>query len=1109
MKKRLLITSAALFVILSGVLIYQYKQSNNQFIKPEIIGEGPEGKNKPWDGKYAQSFYEEQERVLESIRLAKAQNRANNGSYANGNLNGFWENKGPFNMPGAFQFCEMDEGTDTIYAVTCGHYGGAQFVWKGTLWGDKWTKITPKHPARYEDVIVIPNGNKRRVILGREEGDLIYSDDAGKTWTKSSGLPAIIHSTIVNRQDNNVIYAVSNARVYKSVDNGTSFTELQNFGGTVSQSRLYSPRWTAQPGSSDVYLARGTMFYKLNNAKTSFVQTATIVSNGKIAMGGDNRRLWIVLNGKNWYSSTNGGTSFTAMPTTGYWYDEVLTGMDAGQFIGINPEDPTIFIGGYSVPLVGKNSGATTIAGMANFWGYYQNAVGNDAKVRNNYHPDFQSNQFFYDKDGKLMTLRSSDGGMFISYNEWKKDSYLSHADMTGVFYNISLYGQPTQETYRGGFIYGFRNIDHLTAGTQDQGWQNTRASSYGSGMLSWDQIQGGDGPSCITGDGKIGWSYNYQGDKEFRRFPLYNQSNQYVGLQGTKTGPVDFTFTGGSYFTPSVGDWDNGDRIWILSRSLRRIVHSNGNITGKEDLFGTGNNFMQGLAQSRQTPSIVYTMRNGIVYKSSNRGDTWTQIANANATGITGLSENRGMAWAIDDNTILFATQSGTSVKSIFSTDGGVTWENVTGSGANLFPAAEVNGMAGSKSGKFIFASTNMGPYVFVVTEKKWYPLATDDDVPLFWGQIVYCVDYGDKEVVHFSTWGQGVWSFTIEENVSQNNVGVQNLVLPTNIACKSMVAPKVTLRNFGSNTLTSVRIRLYVNNVLKETVLHNTNLAKNATEEVTLPSFEANVNATIRVEVSLPNNQADEDPNNDEVSAVITVGDIIPSQNISVVSFSSQETSGEGANNGRALNAIDGDISTFWHSRWSSNPAPMPHELVFNLGDKYNVNSVGWLHRQNNNNGNTKTAEIYLSEDGTNWGTASTLNLDNGTALQKIGLSNPDVAQYVKVVIVNNHPNTNNSSLAEISFYGCEDDGFVTGISKTKNQNTKLYPNPVNDWFKVEGKDLQRVEIYGVNGQLISTYNNVISGNAISCTNLKQGNYIVLVISKNGVSTHKIVKN
>ena len=59
------------------------------------------------------------------------------------------------------------------------------------------------------------------------------------------------------------------------------------------------------------------------------------------------------------------------------------------------------------------------------------------------------------------------------------------------------------------------------------------------------------------------------------------------------------------------------------------------------------------------------------------------------------------------------------------------------------------------------------------------------------------------------------------------------------------------------------------------------------------------------------------------------------------------------------------------------------------------------------------------------------------------------------------------------------------------------------------MEGKDLQRVEIYGVNGQLISTYNNVISGNAISCTNLKQGNYIVLVISKNGVSTHKIVKN
>lgn len=1088
------------------------KENHNNFTEyiPELQKEeeGPGDKNRSWTEEEAKEFYREQQRIQKSFQLAKSNNRASESGLANGNLNGYWESRGPYNMPGAFQFCEMDEGTDTVYAVTCGHYGGAQFIWKGTLWGDDWKTITPKHPARYEDLIVIPKGSKRRVIAGKSLGTIMYSDDAGKNWITPTGLPNEINSTIVNRQDNNIIYAIGKTKLYVSTNNGTSFTEFQDFGANANNSRLYTPRWTAQPGSNDVYLARDSRFYKLNASKTQFTQISTIPTNNEIAISGDGRRLWIVLNGKNWYYSTNGGTSFTAQPTVGYWYNDPTSNFDAGQFIGVNPEDPNILIGGYSVPLVSKNAGVTTLSEGKSYWGYYQNSVGNDPKVRVNYHPDFQSSQFFYDKDGKLMSLRSSDGGMFISYNEWIKTSLPNQSDIADVYYNISLFDQPTQETYRGGFIYGYLNKDHLTAGTQDQGWQDTRENTYGEANLSWDQIRGGDGPCCITGDGKIGWKYNYQGNGEFQRFPLYSGTN-YLGQDGSKSTATNFSFTGSSYFTPSVGDWDNGDRIWVLSQSLRRIEYNNGTTTAKEDLFGSGNSYMQGLAQSKVNPDVVYTMRNGIVYKSTNRGTNWSQVANSSATGISGYYNNRGMGWSspLDQNIVLFATQSGTNVKSIFSTDGGVTWENVTGSGANLFPAAEVNGMAGCKNGKFVFASTNMGPYVFVVDEKKWYPMANEGDVPIFWGQIVYCVDYGDKEIVHFSTWGQGIWDFVIEDIVRENDVAVTQITVPSSLTCGNDFSPIVTIQNKGNAFLNNVILKLYVDNVLSESGTYNTSITKNATQQITLDPISVSGSASLKVVLEMPNGNTDENPLDNELVKQFSVSSAIPQVDLSIVSFSSQEVSGEGANNGRAIHLIDGDNNTFWHAQWTGGGSTMPHEIVIDLGSVYDLSSIGWVNRASNTNGTTKTANISVSTDGIDWEPSQLITIGTSSVEQSIIL-NSTTGKYVKVVVLSNQNNTDVSSIAELNFYGCENTGVITSNNSVIKSKLSVYPNPASQFITIEGVDLLSIEITNLSGQVVKTILVNNDKQTIDVSGLRNGTYLVRVLSKEGITVNKVIK-
>jgi photosystem II stability/assembly factor-like uncharacterized protein len=737
--------------------------------RPELLDQDREkedpNKNKSWTAEEATQHAADFELVQKSIQASRSLTARSTIGFTDVTTLGTWKSRGPYNMPGTFQFCEVDEGTDDLYAVTQGNYGNVQFIWKGTLTGKNWTMISPKNPSRYEDMIALANGNSRRIIAVHERGRIMYSDNAGQNWTDATGSPSGLFSTIMNRQDNNVIYTTDGKKVYKSTDKGTTFTSFYTIGtSNVNNARLYTPRWDIQPNAIDVYLAVDKKFYKMNATKTSFdlinSNLPTGSNNDRIFIGGDSRKLWLV-NGINWSYSTNDGVNFTHQSTKDWYYNTESEGMYIYHTAGVSPVDPNIVIGGSTFPLSTRDGFATQNNDAKNSWGWYQNSVGNDEKVRTNFHPDMHGSQFFYDKAGKLLSLRSTDGGVFRSDTEWEKTSYPSGT--TGVLYNITFFGVPSQEAYSGAFIVGKNNVNDFTTGTQDQGEQSTRVSTYNDPMLSWDQTHGGDGRAMITGDGLIGWMIN-GGGKTYTRISLYN-GTEYKGNKGSSS--PDVNVFGGSDFTTAVGDWSNGDRIWTLGNTIRRIEYNTTTqaITGKEDaLAGSGR--IQGLAQSHINSSVLYAMRSGIVYKTTNKGDNWSQLAPQTATGIA--AGDYGMGWnsPVDDKVILFATQSGSAVKTVLSKDGGTSWINVTGSGGNLFPNTRVNGMAGTADGKLVFASTGFGPYVFIVSEEKWYPLALDPKVPIFNGQIMYCQKFNGKEYARFSTWGQGVWDFEINAN-------------------------------------------------------------------------------------------------------------------------------------------------------------------------------------------------------------------------------------------------------------------------------------------------------------------------------------------------------
>lgn len=96
------------------------------------------------------------------------------------------------------------------------------------------------------------------------------------------------------------------------------------------------------------------------------------------------------------------------------------------------------------------------------------------------------------------------------------------------------------------------------------------------------------------------------------------------------------------------------------------------------------------------------------------------------------------------------------------------------------------------------------------------------------------------------------------------------------------------------------------------------------------------------------------------------------------------SQETSGE---NGAAVNAIDGNTGTIWHTAWSAGNAPLPHEIQIDMGTSHSVSALSYLPRQGTAvNGGIARYEVYVITDGTTWGTPVATGTFDSSKTEKI---------------------------------------------------------------------------------------------------------------------------
>ncbi|MFE3450782.1 discoidin domain-containing protein [Nonomuraea sp. NPDC059194] len=97
-----------------------------------------------------------------------------------------------------------------------------------------------------------------------------------------------------------------------------------------------------------------------------------------------------------------------------------------------------------------------------------------------------------------------------------------------------------------------------------------------------------------------------------------------------------------------------------------------------------------------------------------------------------------------------------------------------------------------------------------------------------------------------------------------------------------------------------------------------------------------------------------------------------VLPRTGWTVKYVSSEELTGE---NDPGTNVLDGNMSTFWHTRWTgAAPTPTyPHEIQLDMQAARSVSGFTYLPRQDGStNGWIGGYEFYVSADGMNWGSA-----------------------------------------------------------------------------------------------------------------------------------------
>lgn len=707
---------------------------------------------------------------------------------------GVWQLLGPYNMSSPYDIyfgqgpisgrkndIAIYPGNPNImYVASAG--GG---IWKSTNAGTNWTPLSDKWSFLYTSSVAVHPTNSNLVLAGTGDSEgffqhfgtgIMRSTDGGLNWTAvgpTAMQQSCISKIIFDNTNPNIVIALgsdgneSNDLVYRSTDAGVTWSVVTS--GLSSGVRDWAD---IDRSTTGVYYLAGTddaatvgFLYKSVNQGASWTAVANPSVNPNKALDlacskvNANTLYLLAIGDEVVYKSTTGGSSWSNIKgnfkngnaQTGANYNWSQKDYDYHVTVAKNGTADVVYVG-----LIGINMDVDGNGTWADISRTYESSPPNYVHSDQHcavVHPTDPSIVFF-----------GLDGGLF----KWKLTNPATSAGtwtplnatiIDHQAYHMSVH--PTDNT-------------RVLAGLQD----NATAGSRGN-YAAWTGLFAGDGA----------WS----------AFDRQNPNIHYTGSQNGNVFRYTFatsmspqTISPGiqnefGFIAPLVTAGSAGNEVFIGGYTLRKWVTGT---TWTNTGMPLGNQQpSRTLSVARPNGNVIYSGNpEGIVMMTTNKGNTYTQIDDANIdrpVGAIGVS-------VTNSYDVVVGLQGGVGANHLWRCSNTLAavpvWTNVSGSGATGLPNAPVNAVARDpfEVGRW-YVGTDVGVFMTTNYGASWSNM---NALGLPNTGVNHLVVDNTNTYLYAGTYGRGIWriplataatKYTISGNIKQ---GASNLAgITTNL--------------------------------------------------------------------------------------------------------------------------------------------------------------------------------------------------------------------------------------------------------------------------------------------------------------------------------------
>jgi hypothetical protein len=116
--------------------------------------------------------------------------------------------------------------------------------------------------------------------------------------------------------------------------------------------------------------------------------------------------------------------------------------------------------------------------------------------------------------------------------------------------------------------------------------------------------------------------------------------------------------------------------------------------------------------------------------------------------------------------------------------------------------------------------------------------------------------------------------------------------------------------------------------------------------------------------------------------------------------------------------LNAIDGDVETYWHTAYSDGEPPPPHTLTLELAEATTIAAFEVVQRRGQSNGRIAEYRFETSADGVAWTLAQSGTFGSAGS-ERVVFVNAQSAKFVRLVALREISGKPWTSLAELRLF------------------------------------------------------------------------------------------